>query len=316
MAAESEALEAPVLLRDDADGVATLTLNRPERRNALSRELMAALEAVLADIARDPRGTRGGARRNRSGFLLRPRSQGSACGPESRGSHGNLRSVHANDAGADAFAATGGRARSRRRHRRRLPACRQLCDLAVAAHGATFATPGVDIGLFCSTPMVALSRNVGRKQAMEMLVTGRPIDAETAARFGLVNRTVPLSELDAAVADLTRTIAAKPARVMAMGKGAFYRQAELELRAAYEYAGEVMIENMLWAPLRIRDLTEDDWLNGLWPSAAMLAPGFPGVFRAPIELFPLQDRAQAISCSEYCHTAAARRSSWTRRRML
>ena len=68
--------------------------------------------------------------------------------------------------------------------------------------------------------------------------------------------------------------------------------------------------------LRIRDLTEDDWLNGLWPSAAMLAPGFPGVFRAPIELFPLQDRAQAISCSEYCHTAAARRSSWTRRRML
>ena len=70
------------------------------------------------------------------------------------------------------------------------------------------------------------------------------------------------------------------------------------------------------APLRIRDLTEDDWLNGLWPSAAMLAPGFPGVFRAPIELFPLQDRAQAISYLEYCHTAAARRFSWTRRRML
>ena len=70
------------------------------------------------------------------------------------------------------------------------------------------------------------------------------------------------------------------------------------------------------ATLRIRDLTEDDWLNGLWPSAAMLAPGFPGVSRAPIELFPLQDRAQAISYSEYCHTAAARRFSWTRRRML
>ena len=72
----------------------------------------------------------------------------------------------------------------------------------------------------------------------------------------------------------------------------------------------------LWAPLRIRDLTEDDWLNGLWPSAAMLAPEFPGVSRAPIELSPLQDRAQVISYSEYCHTAAARRSSWTRRRML
>ena len=75
-------------------------------------------------------------------------------------------------------------------------------------------------------------------------------------------------------------------------------------------------DKQLWAPLRIRDLTEDDWLNGLWPSAAMLAPGFPGVSRAPIELFPLQDRAQAISYSEYCHTAAARRFSWTRRRML
>ena len=72
----------------------------------------------------------------------------------------------------------------------------------------------------------------------------------------------------------------------------------------------------LRAPLRIRDLTEDDWLNGLWPSAAMLAPEFPGVSRAPIELSPLQDRAQVISYSEYCHTAAARRSSWTRRRML
>ena len=76
------------------------------------------------------------------------------------------------------------------------------------------------------------------------------------------------------------------------------------------------VEAVLRAPLRIRDLTEDDWLNGLWPSAAMLAPEFPGVSRAPIELSPLQDRAQAISSSEYCHTAAARRSSWTRRRML
>ena len=73
---------------------------------------------------------------------------------------------------------------------------------------------------------------------------------------------------------------------------------------------------ILWAPLKIRDLTEDDWLNGLWPSAAILAPGFPGVFRAPIELFPLQDRAQAISYPEYCHTAAAGRFSWSRRRML
>ena len=78
----------------------------------------------------------------------------------------------------------------------------------------------------------------------------------------------------------------------------------------------IILSALYRAPLRIRDLTEDDWLNGLWPSAAMLAPGFPGVFRAPIELFPLQDRAQAISYPEYCHTAAARRFSWSRRRML
>ena len=121
------------------------------------------------------------------------------------------------------------------------------CDLAIAAETATFATPGVDIGLFCSTPMVALSRNLGRKQAMEMLITGRAIDAETAVRFGLVNRAVPAAELDGAVAALARTITTKPARVLAMGKGAFYRQAEMGLEAAYEYVSEVMVENMLAA---------------------------------------------------------------------
>ena len=245
-AAESQAIDAPVLLRHDADGVATLTLNRPERRNALSRELMAALEAGLADIGRQPA--------VRAVVLA-------SGGPVFSSGHdlNELRAAPDRDAVAAIF----------RQCTRmmlalvRLPqpviarvqdvataaGCQLVasCDLAVAAHGATFATPGVDIGLFCSTPMVALSRNVGRKQAMEMLVTGRPIDAETAVRFGLINRAVPSDKLDTTIAELARTITAKPARVLAIGKAAFYRQAELELEAAYEYATEVMIENMLAA---------------------------------------------------------------------
>ena len=245
-AAETEAIETPVLLREDADGVARLTLNRPERRNALSCELMAAVEAALADIAED------GAVR---AVVL------AASGPAFSAGHDltELRAAPDREAVAAIF-----RQCTRmmlalvrlpqpviaRVHGIATAAGCQLvatCDLAVAAHEARFATPGVNIGLFCSTPMVALSRNVGRKQAMEMLISGRPIDAETAVRFGLVNRAVPAAELDAAVAELAQTIAAKPARLLAMGKAAFYRQAELELEAAYDYTSEVMVENMLAA---------------------------------------------------------------------
>ena len=119
------------------------------------------------------------------------------------------------------------------------------CDLAVAAEDARFATPGVNIGLFCSTPMVALTRAVGRKAAMEMLLTGRLIDAETARAIGLVNRVVPREELRAAVDGLAREIAGKSALTVKIGKEAFYRQAELDLAAAYRYAAEVMTTNML-----------------------------------------------------------------------
>ena len=119
------------------------------------------------------------------------------------------------------------------------------CDLAVAADTARFATPGVNIGLFCSTPMVALSRNVGRKAAMEMLLTGELIDAIRAREIGLLNRVVPEAELDTAVAALAGQIAAKSPYVLAIGKEAFYRQAEMELDAAYRYAAETMTRNML-----------------------------------------------------------------------
>jgi enoyl-CoA hydratase/carnithine racemase len=119
------------------------------------------------------------------------------------------------------------------------------CDLAVAAESARFATPGVNIGLFCSTPMVALSRAVGRKAAMEMLLTGELIDARRAHALGLVNRVVPEADLDAAVAALAGQIVAKSPLTLAIGKEAFYRQAEMGLDEAYAYASEVMTRNML-----------------------------------------------------------------------
>ena len=119
------------------------------------------------------------------------------------------------------------------------------CDLAVASSAARFATPGVNIGLFCSTPMVALSRNVARKHAMELLLTGDAISAEDAARIGLVNRVVaPGTEREEALA-LARKIAAKSSHVVKIGKEAFYRQIDMELARAYEYTSEVMVENML-----------------------------------------------------------------------
>ncbi len=119
------------------------------------------------------------------------------------------------------------------------------CDLAIATTEATFATPGVNIGLFCSTPMVALSRNISHKHAMEMLLTGEMIEATAAREFGLVNRVVPPEYLDQIVGKYAQTIASKSAMTLKIGKEAFYAQAEMGLSDAYEYAGRVMVENML-----------------------------------------------------------------------
>ncbi len=119
------------------------------------------------------------------------------------------------------------------------------CDLAIASHEASFCTPGVNIGLFCSTPMVALSRNVSRKQAMEMLLTGETIDAATAKEFGLVNRVVPREYLNQIVTKYAQTIASKSSLTVRIGKEAFYAQAGMGLSEAYDYAARVMTENML-----------------------------------------------------------------------
>jgi len=119
------------------------------------------------------------------------------------------------------------------------------CDLAIASEAASFATPGVDIGLFCSTPMAALSRNVSRKHAMEMLLTGNMVEARRAAEIGLINRVVPAGEERAAAVKLAKQIASKSSYTLKVGKEAFYRQLELPLAEAYAYASEVMTENMM-----------------------------------------------------------------------
>ncbi len=121
------------------------------------------------------------------------------------------------------------------------------CDLAVASETARFATPGVNIGLFCSTPMVALSRNVSRKRAMEMLLLGEMLSAREAAEHGLVNRVVPAGKVLDAALGMARTVAAKPPATLAIGKEAFYRQMEMSLADAYDYAAGVMVENMMHA---------------------------------------------------------------------
>lgn len=240
----------PILQRHDDAGVAWLTLNRPAVRNALSMALMQALDAELAAIADDA--------------AVRVVVIGGA-GPAFCSGH-DLRELRAHP-GRGAYEAVFALCSRLMQRIVGLPkpviarvhgvatasGCQLVasCDLAVAADTARFATPGVNLGLFCSTPMVALSRAVGRKAAMEMLLTGDLVDAARARELGLVNRVVPEAGLDAAVAALAGQIAGKSPLTLAIGKVAFYRQAELPLAEAYAYASDVMVRNML-----ARDATE------------------------------------------------------------
>ncbi|MBM3569253.1 MAG: enoyl-CoA hydratase [Alphaproteobacteria bacterium] len=233
-----------ILLRHDQDGVATLTLNRPEARNALSRAMLSALQAELDAIKAD-RGIRA--------VVI------AGAGPGFSGGH-DLKEMRANrDRGF--YEATLAQCSRMMQSIVRLPqpviarvhgiataaGCQLVasCDLAVASTQAQFATSGVNIGLFCSTPMVALSRNVARKHAMEMLLLGEFMDAETAWRFGLVNRVVAPEALDDTVYGMARRIASKSAHVLKIGKEAFYRQLETGLSEAYDYASRVMTANLL-----------------------------------------------------------------------
>ncbi len=241
---EQSAVMEQVLLRRDEGGIAWLTLNRAAARNALSLGLMEALVAELDATEADP--------------AVKVVVIGGA-GPAFCAGH-DLRELRSRPERA-AYQATFELCSRMMTRIVRLPkpviarvhgvataaGCQLVasCDLAVAAATARFATPGVNIGLFCSTPMVALSRAVGRKAAMEMLLTGELIDAARARELGLVNRVVPEADLDAEVAALAGQIAAKSPLTLAIGKGAFYRQAEMGLDDAYAYVSEVMTRNML-----------------------------------------------------------------------
>lgn len=239
----------PLLLSVPASGVLRLTLNRPGARNALSSGLMAALQAALDGAAADDA--------TRVVVIA-------AAGPVFSSGH-DLKELAARrtdgDKGAAAYAALftqcSALMQSIVRHPKPVIAqvqgtataagCQLVasCDLAIAADTARFATPGVNIGLFCSTPMVALSRNVPRKAAMEMLLTGEMLGADDAARIGLVNRAVPPEMLEAEVMAMATRIAAKPRATVRTGKEAFYNQLDMPLAQAYDYASRVMTENML-----------------------------------------------------------------------
>jgi enoyl-CoA hydratase/carnithine racemase len=232
-------------VRVERDGaVATLVLDRPQARNALSVELMTELERELQTVAAD---------RAIKVVIL------GAVGPAFSSGHDlkQMRACRDRAVYDELFRQCSRMMLSIVRLPQPVIArvqgvataagCQLVasCDLAVAAESARFATPGVNIGLFCSTPMVALSRNVARKHAMELLLTGEMIDAAEARRIGLVNRVVPDAQLDQATRALADTLAAKSGRVLRIGKEAFYRQLELGLEEAYAYTSRVMTENMM-----------------------------------------------------------------------
>jgi enoyl-CoA hydratase/carnithine racemase len=242
---------APVLLRERDGDVAVLVLNRPSARNSLSEALLTELSAAFADIAAD--------RTVRAVVVA-------ANGPAFSAGH-DLKELTARRSDADRgrayFSTIMTMCSAMMQQIVNLPqpviaavqgpasaaGCQLVasCDLAIASEAAKFATPGVDIGLFCSTPMVALSRNVARKHAMEMLLTGDMVSAENAARIGLINRVVPAGQERQAALALARQIGSKSSHTVKIGKEGFYRQAEMGLAEAYDYVSQVMVENLLSA---------------------------------------------------------------------
>ena len=234
----------PLVIRENADNVVTLTLNSPKQFNALSVELLTAMQAQLNDIAQDT-----------SIQVLVIAANGKAfCAGH------NLKEMRANP--DEAF------------QRALFEQCSQMmltinlmpqvviakiegiataagcqlvaaCDLAVASDNTKFATSGINVGLFCSTPAVAVSRNLSRKQAFEMLITGEFIDAHTALQQGLINRVASAEQLDQTLQSLIEAITAKSSVAIRTGKNMFYKQLDMELAEAYEYAAEVMTCNMM-----------------------------------------------------------------------
>jgi enoyl-CoA hydratase/carnithine racemase len=239
------AAEAPFVLSAREHGVATLTLNRPERFNPLSSAMIATIQVELDTIAKDT---------SVQVVILGAAGRGFCAGHD-------LKEMRAH---------TGDKAWQRKLFddcSRMMMTLTQLpqpviarvqgiataagcqlvsmCDLAVAAETASFAMPGVNIGVFCSTPAVGVARNIGRKRAMEMLITGEPIDSQTALTWGLVNRVVPMDKLDVEVQRFVDLVLSRSAATIRMGKHAFYHQMDRSIDAAYDIASETMACNLL-----------------------------------------------------------------------
>jgi enoyl-CoA hydratase/carnithine racemase len=238
-----------VLVREDKDGIATLTLNRPEARNALSEALLAALVGEFGTIAKD---------RSVRAVIVASNGPAFCAGHDLK-----EMTAHRNepDRGRAYFAALFEKCAGMMQQIVHLPqpviasvhgaataaGCQLAasCDLVVASEAARFATPGVQIGLFCSSPMVALSRKVASNHAMEMLLTGEMVSAKRAYEMGLVNRVVAAGREREEAVKLAHAIAAKSAYVQKIGKEAYYRQRDLNLADAYRYGAKVMAENMM-----------------------------------------------------------------------
>ena len=249
MAYEGSDRSEDILLREDTDGVAVLSFNAPKSINALSEAMLAALSGCLDEIAEE---------RSIRAVILRSTGDHFCAGH-------NLKEMSARRADADGgfqyFQDLFATCSAMMMRVARLPqpviaevkgiataaGCQLvgMCDLAVASDDAHFATSGVNIGLFCSTPMVSLSRNVPRKLAMEMLLLGDFLPASRAAEMGLVNRVVPREQLEATAMEIARIIAKKSPAAVKIGKRAFYEQAEMPMEEAYAFAGRVMAENMM-----------------------------------------------------------------------
>lgn len=235
----------PVLLKsDNVEGVVTLALNRPGQFNSLSDELLDSLQRALDELAQDSRVRV---------IVLAANGRAYCAGHDLK----QMRSRPDEAYYQDLFARCGQLMQTIMRQPQPVIArvhgiataagCQLVasCDLAVASEDARFAVSGINVGLFCSTPSVALTRNVGRKKALEMLLTGEFISAEQAVQEGLINHAVPAEQLDRAVAKLCDAICAKSAMAIRTGKEMFYRQSEMGVAQAYEYASGVMACNMM-----------------------------------------------------------------------
>ena len=236
--------EQKQLLRHDDDGVTTITLNRPQARNSLSQGLIRELITAFRDLAED---------KSVRVVVLAGSGPAFCAGHDLKEiraanyAHSYTEALFSDCAELMQAIVNLPKPVIARVHGIATAAGAQLvasCDLAIATDDSRFATPGVNIGLFCSTPMVALSRNVAPKHALQMLLTGDLIDAGTALRFGLVNELVPAGELESRTLELARKIASKSSLTLAIGKQAFYHQAGLSLADAYAYTKDVMVKNL------------------------------------------------------------------------